>query len=62
MRREDLDFPDPDPVRGFSIGAMRGADGELAIDPFSAEFRAASEACVAEMGVELPGGPGDPAD
>ena len=57
LRREGIDFPDPDPVRGFTLGAMRGDDGELAIDPFSADFQAASETCVAEVGVEGPGGP-----
>ena len=55
MRREGVDLPDPDPARGFAIGSMRGPDGELAIDPFSAEFQAASEVCAAEIGVELPG-------
>ncbi len=60
MRREGIDFPDPDPVRGFTMGSMRGEDGGLAIDPFSSEFQAASEVCAAEIGVDLPGaGPGE---
>lgn len=53
MRREGVDFPDPDPIRGFTIGSMRGADGGLAIDPFSPEFQAASSICAAEIGVDL---------
>ena len=55
MRREGIDFPDPDPVRGLTIGSMRGADGELIIDPFSSEFQAASTICSADIGLELPG-------
>ncbi len=55
MRREGIDFPDPDPVRGLTVGSMRGADGELIIDPFSAGFQAASTVCGAEIGLELPG-------
>ena len=62
MRREGIDFPDPDPVRGFTMGAMRGADGELAIDPFSPDFQAAAEVCTAEIGLGVPRGRGDPAD
>jgi len=58
MRGEGIDFPDPDPVRGFSIGNMRGADGGMAIDPFSSDFQAASEVCFAEIGAEPPAGPG----
>lgn len=54
MRGEGVDFPDPDPLRGFDIGAMRGPDGRLAIDPFSADFQAASAVCAAEIGAELP--------
>jgi hypothetical protein len=57
MRREGIDFPDPDPVRGLTIGSLRGPDGELVIDPFSAEFQDASGACSAESGLEIPGGP-----
>ena len=55
MRREGIDFPDPDPVRGFDIGSMRGPDGELAFDPFAADFRSASETCVAEADLAVPG-------
>lgn len=55
MRGEGVDFPDPDPVRGFAIASMRGPDGELAFDPFSADFQAASQVCAAEIGAELPG-------
>jgi hypothetical protein len=58
MRREGVEFPDPDPVRGLTLGSMRGADGELSFDPFSPEFQAASEVCTAELGLEVPGGPG----
>jgi hypothetical protein len=54
MRREGVDFPDPDPVRGFDIGSMRGPDGGLAFDPFSRDFQAASGVCAAEIGAELP--------
>jgi hypothetical protein len=56
MRIEGIDFPDPDPVAGFTIGAMRGDDGELAIDPFSPDFQRASQACLSEFDLELPGG------
>lgn len=55
MRREGIDFPDPDPVRGFDIGSMRGPDGGLAFDPFSSDFLSASEICVAEADLALPG-------
>ncbi|MGD8486485.1 MAG: hypothetical protein PVH07_07605 [Chloroflexota bacterium] len=59
MRREGIDFPDPDPVRGFTLGMMRDEDGSLAIDPFSPEFQRASGVCLSEMGMELgPAGPG----
>jgi hypothetical protein len=58
MRDEGVDFPDPDPVRGLTLGSMRGADGELIIDPFSPEFQDASEVCTAQLGLEVPGGPG----
>ncbi len=60
MRREGVDFPDPDPVRGLTLGSMRGADGGLSFDPFSPGFQAASEVCTAELGLEVPGGPGAP--
>ena len=58
MRREGIDFPDPDPIRGLSIGTMRGDDGELRFDPFAPDFQAASTVCAAEVGVETPGAPG----
>ena len=58
MRREGIDFPDPDPVRGMTMGSMRGPDGELRIDPFSPEFQEASGVCTAELGLEVPDGPG----
>jgi hypothetical protein len=58
MRREGIDFPDPDPIRGMTIGSMRGPDGELLIDPFSPEFRDASAICSAEVDVEMPVGSG----
>jgi len=57
MRREGIDFPDPDPIRGFTIGSMRATDGSLAIDPFSPDFQAASTVCAAEIGADLPGQP-----
>ena len=57
MRREGIDFPDPDPVRGLTIGSMRGDDGELLLDPFSPEFQAASSVCAAESDLDLSGGP-----
>ena len=53
MRREGIDFPDPDPVRGFRIGSMR-------IDPFSPEFRAAFEVCAPEIGFDATGPAGAP--
>jgi hypothetical protein len=59
MRREGVDMPDPDPISGYSIGALRGPDGELAIDPFSADFIAASATCQAELDVAGAPGPGD---
>lgn len=58
MRREGVDFPDPDPVRGLTIGSMRGADGELVIDPFDPGFQSAMRACQEELDLEVPGGPG----
>ncbi len=60
MRREGIDFPDPDPVRGLTIGSMRGPDGELLIDPFSPEFQAASTTCAGEVGLVMTGGPPTP--
>jgi hypothetical protein len=57
MRGEGLDFPDPDPLRGYTIASFRGADGELSIDPFSSDFLDAMSVCTAEVGVELPGQP-----
>jgi len=61
MRREGIDFPDPDPVRGLTIGSMRGADGELIIDPFDPGFQDAMRTCQEELGLETPNGPGVPA-
>ena len=58
MRREGIDFPDPDAVRGLTISSMRGDDGQLAIDPFSPDFRAASGVCSAASGLDVPGGQG----
>jgi hypothetical protein len=55
MRSEGIDFPDPDPIRGLTIGSMRGDDGGLAIDPFSPDFQAASGVCSAESSLDLPG-------
>jgi hypothetical protein len=55
MRSEGIDFPDPDPIRGLTIGSMRGEDGGFAIDPFSPEFQSASSVCTAELSLELPG-------
>ncbi|MFV2062683.1 MAG: hypothetical protein ACC726_04110 [Chloroflexota bacterium] len=57
MRAEGIDFPDPDPVRGLTIASFRGEDGELIIDPFSADFLAASSTCASVVGVEIPGSP-----
>ena len=56
MRAEGIDFPDPDPIRGLTLGSMRGEDGGFAFDPFSPEFQEASTACVAKTGMEVPGG------
>jgi hypothetical protein len=55
MRREGIDFPDPDPIRGLTIGSLRGEDGGMAIDPFSPEFQAASGVCSAEVDLQAPG-------
>lgn len=60
MRREGIDFPDPDPIRGLTIGSLRGEDGELAIDPFAPDFQAASSVCSAELSLDLPGGTDTP--
>ena len=60
MRREGIDFPDPDPVRGLTIGSLRGRDGELVIDPFSPQFQAASTTCAGEVGLDMTGGPPTP--
>jgi hypothetical protein len=60
MRGEGIDFPDPDPIRGLTIGSLRGEDGGLAIDPFSPEFQAASSACTAQLDLEVPNAPGSP--
>jgi hypothetical protein len=58
MRAEGIDFPDPDPVRGYTFASMRGDDGELLIDPFSVDFLSASTACVDELDLDVPGAPG----
>jgi len=58
MRREGIDFPDPDPVRGLSISSMRGEDGELIIDPFDKDVRDAMRTCQDGLGLEAPDGPG----
>jgi hypothetical protein len=53
MRREGMeDFPDPDPVRGFTFR-------DMTFDPFDPDFQAAFSVCAAEFGFE-PGGPGAP--
>jgi hypothetical protein len=56
MRSEGVDFPDPDPVRGLTIGSFRDDAGNLTIDPFSSDFQQASGVCAAQVGVDLPGG------
>jgi hypothetical protein len=53
MRREGVDFPDPDPIRGLTVGSFRGEDGRLTIDAFSPAFLTASAVCRAEVGLEL---------
>jgi hypothetical protein len=56
-------FPDPVIAPGGGLQRFRGGDGpsgvdELPFDPFSEEFAAAREACVAELGIETRlGGP-----
>ncbi len=56
MRREGIeDFPDPDPVQGFTFRDM------AFIDPFDRDFQAAFTVCAAEMGFDpaaaAPGAP-----
>ena len=47
MRREGIDdFPDPDPVAGFSFRDM------AVIDPFDRDFQTAFTVCAAEMGFD----------
>jgi hypothetical protein len=58
MRREGIDFPDPDPVRGLTISSMRGADGELVIDPFDGDFQDAMRVCQEDLDLDVPGAPG----
>jgi hypothetical protein len=53
MRREGVDFPDPDPLRGLTISDFRGEDGALTIDPFSSAFLDASSVCRTEIGLQL---------
>jgi hypothetical protein len=51
MRREGVeDFPDPDPVRGFTFESMT-------FDPFASDFQAAFMVCAAEIDLDLGGGP-----
>lgn len=51
MRREGIaEFPDPDPVRGFTLRDMR-------FDPFAPEFQTAFATCAAEMGFDPATGP-----
>ena len=53
MRREGVDFPDPDPIRGLTVASFRGEDGRLTVDAFSPAFLVASAVCRAEVGLEL---------
>ena len=53
MRREGIDFPDPDPIRGLTVASFRGEDGRLTIDAFSPAFLQASAVCRTEVGLEL---------
>jgi hypothetical protein len=53
MRREGVDFPDPDPLRGLTVASFRGEDGRLTIDPFSADVLSASSVCRTEVGLQL---------
>ncbi|MEX1295224.1 MAG: hypothetical protein AB1Z67_03535 [Candidatus Limnocylindrales bacterium] len=51
MRREGIDeFPDPDPVRGFTFE-------DMTFDPFDLDFQVAFATCAAEMGFDPAGGP-----
>lgn len=51
MRREGIeDFPDPDPVRGFTLR-------DMTFDPFDRGFQLAFATCAAEMGFDPVGGP-----
>ena len=54
MRSRGVDFPDPDPVRGFTFGSFRGDDGGLAFDPFSDEFLSASSRCIDAADIQVP--------
>ncbi len=56
MRREGIDFPDPDPIRGLTIASFRSEDGRLTIDPFTSGFLDASSICAAEVGLGTPAG------
>jgi len=50
MRREGIeDFPDPDPVRGFTFGSMT-------FDPFAADFQSAFMVCAAELDLDFGAG------
>jgi hypothetical protein len=53
MRREGVDFPDPDPLRGLTVASFRGEDGRLTVDPFSPAFLDASSLCRTEVGLAL---------
>ena len=53
MRREGIDFPDPDPIRGLTVASFRGEDGRLTIDAFSPAFLQASAVCRTEVGLAL---------
>jgi len=55
MRREGIDdFPDPDPVSGFTIRDLG------AFDPFDPDFQTAFTVCAAEMGFDPAAGPPTP--
>jgi hypothetical protein len=54
MRSRGVDFPDPDPARGFTFSSLRGDDGGLAFDPFSDEFLSASSRCIEAGGALVP--------
>lgn len=52
IRREGIDnFPDPDPVAGFTFRDM------AFIDPFDPDFQAAFTVCAAELGFDADGPP-----